>query len=93
MSLDFQVAAPPYKSSSFATPEGEVLAALYNELLKLAQGEAESRLPPFRRSTAVGGDRGVFPQAKRGCTAFVAKGSAAAKRRYPPLDPAACGGL
>ena len=97
-------------------PEGEVLAALYNELLKLAQGEAESRLPPpgwqrnwicrgseatrkssdmlpFRRSTAVGGDRGAFPRAKRGCTAFVAKGSAAAKRRYPPLNPAACGGL
>ena len=28
MSLDFRVALLPYKSSSFATPEGEVLAAL-----------------------------------------------------------------
>ena len=28
-------------------PEGEVLAALYNELLKLALKKAESRLPPF----------------------------------------------
>ena len=27
-------------------PEGEVLAALYNELLKLALKKAESRLPP-----------------------------------------------
>ena len=28
MSLDFRVASLPYKSSSFATPEGEILAAL-----------------------------------------------------------------
>ena len=42
-------------------PEGEVLAALYNELLKLALKKAESRLPPFGRSTAAGGDRGAFP--------------------------------
>ena len=28
MSLDFRVAAPPYKSSSFATPEGEVCSTL-----------------------------------------------------------------
>ena len=28
MSLDSQVALLPYESSSFATPEGEVLAAL-----------------------------------------------------------------
>ena len=33
MSLDFQVAALPYKSSSFATPEGEVLAALCLDVL------------------------------------------------------------
>ena len=33
MSLDFQVTAFPYKSSSFATPEGEVLAALCIEML------------------------------------------------------------
>ena len=42
-------------------PEGEVLAALYNELLKLALKKAESRLPPFGGSTAAGGDRGAFP--------------------------------
>ena len=28
MSLDFRVAALPYKSSSFATPEGEVCSTL-----------------------------------------------------------------
>ena len=28
MSLDFRVAALPYKSSSFATPEGEVCSVL-----------------------------------------------------------------
>ena len=33
MSLDFRVATLPYKSSSFATPEGEVLAALCLEML------------------------------------------------------------
>ena len=32
MSLDFRVAALSYKSSSFATPEGEVLAALTYEV-------------------------------------------------------------
>ena len=40
MSLDFRVAALPYKSSSFATPEGEVLVAICNEQLKLVQGES-----------------------------------------------------
>ena len=40
MSLDFRGAALPYKSSSFATPEGKVLVAICNEQLKLAQGES-----------------------------------------------------
>ena len=40
MSLDSQVVSLPNESSSFATPEGEVLAALSNEQLKLAQGKA-----------------------------------------------------
>ena len=44
-------------------PEGEVLAALYNELLKLALKKAESKLPPSGGSTAAGGDRGAFPRA------------------------------
>jgi hypothetical protein len=39
MSLDSQVVALPYESSSFATPEGELFSPLYNEQLKLAQGE------------------------------------------------------
>ena len=33
MSLDFRIVSLPYKSSSFATPEGEVLAALCLEML------------------------------------------------------------
>ena len=35
MSLDSQVASLPYESSSFATPEGEVLAALCLEMLMM----------------------------------------------------------
>ena len=36
VSHDSQVASLPYESCSLATPEGEILAALYNERLKLA---------------------------------------------------------
>ena len=36
MSLDSQSSTTPYESSSFATPEGEVLAMLCIEQLKLA---------------------------------------------------------
>ena len=46
MSLDSQSSLSPYESSSFATPEGEILAALCNEQLKLALRKAESKLPP-----------------------------------------------
>ena len=40
VSHDSQSPAAPYESCSLATPEGEILAALCNEQLKLAQGEA-----------------------------------------------------
>ena len=74
MSLDSQSSLTPYESSSFATPEGEVLAALYNELLKLAQGETESRLPPpgeVVRST----NRGAFPSGAARFACFYARRS------------------
>ena len=46
MSLDSQSSTTPYESSSFATPEGEVLATLSIEQLKLAQGVSEEQLCP-----------------------------------------------
>ena len=46
MSLDFRVTSLPYKSSSFATPEGALFLPLYDEQLKLAQGEEPLKLPP-----------------------------------------------
>ena len=46
MSLDSQVALLPYESSSFATPEGEVLETLSIEQLKLAQGASEEQICP-----------------------------------------------
>jgi len=65
MSLDSQVAALPYESSSFATPRGGLLAALCNEQLKLAQGESIEQTSPSGGSTAAGGDRGAFPSGRR----------------------------
>ena len=38
--------APLLPPAAASPPEGEILAALYNELLKLALRDAESRLPP-----------------------------------------------
>ena len=46
MSLDFRVTSLPYKSSSFATPEGALFLPLYDEQLKLAQGEEPLKPPP-----------------------------------------------
>ena len=46
MSLDSQSSTTPYESSSFATPEGEVLATLSIEQLKLAQGASEEQICP-----------------------------------------------
>ena len=40
VSHDSQSPTAPYESCSLATPEGEILAVLCNEQLKLAQGEA-----------------------------------------------------
>ena len=45
MSLDSQVASLPYESSSFATPEGEVLAALCLEILMSPETEWRANLP------------------------------------------------
>ena len=45
MSLDFRVATLPYKSSSFATPEGEVLVALCLEVLMRLKAERRANLP------------------------------------------------
>ena len=45
MSLDSQVALLPYESSSFATPEGEVLAALCLEILMSPEAEWRANLP------------------------------------------------
>ena len=56
---------------------GELSASLCYELLKLAQGETESRPPPSGGGAV--GRRGAFSRAKRGCLVFAATGSAAAK--------------
>ena len=45
MSLDSQVASLPYESSSFATPEGEVLATLCLEILMSPEAERRANLP------------------------------------------------
>ena len=45
MSLDSQVAALPYESSSFATPKGALLPALYYELIMGANVEWRANLP------------------------------------------------
>ena len=45
MSLDSQVASLPYESSSFATPEGEVLAALCLKMLMRTKAERRANLP------------------------------------------------
>ena len=46
MSLDFRVATLPYKSSSFATLEGEVLAVLCLKMLMSPKAERRVNLPP-----------------------------------------------
>ena len=63
VSRDFQVALLPYKSRSLATPEGEVLATLSIEQLKLAQGVSEEQICPSGEDAAAGGRRGAFPRA------------------------------
>ena len=63
MSLDSQSSTTPYESSSFATPEGEVLETLPIEQLKLAQGSSEEQICPSGEDAAEGGRRGAFPRA------------------------------
>ena len=65
VSRDFQVALLPYKSRSLATPEGEVLATLSIEQLKLAQGVSEEQICPSGEDAAAGGRRGAFPTPAR----------------------------
>ena len=45
MSLDSQVALLPYESSSFATPEGEILAALCFVVLMKLDGKRRANFP------------------------------------------------
>ena len=45
MSLDSQSSTTPYESSSFATPEGEVLAALCLKMIMNPKAERRVNLP------------------------------------------------
>ena len=45
MSLDSQSSLTPYESSSFATPEGEILAGLCLERLMSTEAERRANFP------------------------------------------------
>ena len=61
MSLDSQVAALPYESSSFATPEGEVLAMLCIAMLMSSEAERRAKSPLRGEGGTEGTKRGAFP--------------------------------
>ena len=65
MSLDFRVAALPYKSSSFATPEGEVCSTLTFALTQDAHYIAAVKVPPPGERWCISTKRGVFPSRQR----------------------------
>ena len=75
----------PCESSSFATPEGELLAMLCLEMLMRTKAEWRANLPLRGRCRRQKGC--ISTRRRRGCTVFAAKGSAAAERRQHTHRP------
>ena len=71
VSRDFQVAMLPYKSRSLATPEGEILATLYFELLVRVKAERQVKFPLRGKGGALAPKGVHFHRAKPGCTVFL----------------------